>query len=254
MKLLWSYLEKFGRPLTFYTDKASLFQTAEKRKRDEPGVEKDAVEMPPTQIGRALRELGISWIAAHSPQAKGRVERNFGTAQDRLVKGMRVAGVRTLEQANGYLLNDYLVWWEREMTVEAENPDDAHRRLEKSHHLAASLSHVESRQVRPDYTLQWNGKFYQIERRAVVSGLRGAKVRVEQRLDGSLAVRYGERYVPVQECPRPEKRKSAGAAKSKKARGRRGRGSDWSQNFHLQQGPKVWQAAQASGCRREELD
>ena len=85
MRLLWSYLEKFGRPLAFYTDKASLFQTAEKRKRDEPGVEKDAVEMPPTQIGRALRELGITWIPAHSPQAKVRVERNFGTAQDRLV-------------------------------------------------------------------------------------------------------------------------------------------------------------------------
>jgi hypothetical protein len=87
MKLLWSYVEKFGRPLAFYTDKASLFQTTEKRKRDEPGVEKDPVEMPPTQIGRALRELGISWVAAHSPQAKGRVERNFQTAQDRLVPG-----------------------------------------------------------------------------------------------------------------------------------------------------------------------
>jgi hypothetical protein len=99
MKLLWSYLEKFGRPLAFYTDKASLFKTPEKHKRDEPGVEKDAAEMPPTQIGRALRELGIACIAAHSPQAKGRVERNFGTAQDRLVKGMRVAGVKTIGQA-----------------------------------------------------------------------------------------------------------------------------------------------------------
>ena len=137
MKLLWSYLEKFGRPVAFYTDKASMFQTAEKRKRDEPGVDKDAVEMPPTQIGRALRELGITWIAAHSPQAKGRVERNFGTAQDRLVKGMRVAGVKTIEQANEYLTNDYLVWWERELTVEAANPDDAHRPLDKSHNLAA---------------------------------------------------------------------------------------------------------------------
>lgn len=67
-------LEKFGRPLTFHTDKASLFQTAEKRKRDEPGVEKDAVEMPPTQIGRALWELGIGWQAAQSAQAKGRVD------------------------------------------------------------------------------------------------------------------------------------------------------------------------------------
>ena len=118
MKLLQSYLEKFGRPIAFYTDKAALFQTAEKRKRDEPGVEKDAVEMPPTQIGRGLRELGIAWIAAHSPQAKGRVERNFKTAQDRLVKGLRVAGAKTIEEANGYLEEDYQVWWERELTVE----------------------------------------------------------------------------------------------------------------------------------------
>jgi hypothetical protein len=70
MKLLKNYVEKFGRPRAFYTDKASIFRTAEKRKRDEPGVDKDPVEMPPTQIGRALRELGITWIAAHSPQAK----------------------------------------------------------------------------------------------------------------------------------------------------------------------------------------
>src|SRR5215472_17134113 len=70
MKLLWSYLEKFGRPLSFYTDKASHFQTAEKRKREEPGVDKDPVEMPPTQIARALGELGITWIAAHSPRRK----------------------------------------------------------------------------------------------------------------------------------------------------------------------------------------
>jgi len=85
---------------------------AEKRKRDEGGVEKDPKKLPPTQIGRALQELGIVWIAAHSPQAKGRVARNFGTAQDRLVKGMRVAGVKTIEEANTYLTNDYLVWWE----------------------------------------------------------------------------------------------------------------------------------------------
>ena len=68
---------------------------------------------------RALQELGITWIAAHSPQAKGRVERNFGTAQDRLVKGLRVAGVNTIEQANQYLEQDYLVWWERELNGRA---------------------------------------------------------------------------------------------------------------------------------------
>ena len=252
MKLLWSYLEKFGRPLSFYTDKASLFQTAEKHKRDEPGVEKDAVEMPPTQIGRALRELGITWIAAHSPQAKGRVERNFGTAQDRLVKGMRVAGVKTIEQANQYLANDYLAWWERELTVEAANPDDAHRCLEKGHNLAASLSHVETRQVRPDYTLRWDGRLYQIERQAIVSGLRGANVRVEERLDGSLAVRHGERYLPVKECAAADKPKAASPVKEAKTNRARARGSDWDKNFDLKKAPKIWQAAQGSGHRRGE--
>jgi len=87
MRLLWSYLECHGRPVAFYTDKASIFQTAPKKNHllpDEP--------LPPTQIGRALRELGIGWTPAHSPQAKGRIERSFLTAQDRLVKGLRVSG------------------------------------------------------------------------------------------------------------------------------------------------------------------
>ena len=244
MKLLWSYLGKFGRPLAFYTDKASIFRTAEKRKRDEPGVDKDPVEMPPTQIGRALRELGVAWIAAHSPQAKGRVERNFGTAQDRLVKGLRVAGVKTLQQANQYLEETYLVWWERELTVEPAHSDDAHRPLDKSHDLEASLSHVETRQVRNDYTIPLDGELYQIERQAVVSGLRKANVRVERRLDGSIAVRFGERYLPVSRCT-AEARTKAPAAKPATPRrppiGRRR--SEWSKDFDLKKGPRIWQVA-----------
>jgi hypothetical protein len=252
MKLLWSYLEAYGRPLAFYTDKASLFQTAEKRKRDEAGVEKDPKQLPPTQIGRGLQELGIVWIAAHSPQAKGRVERNFGTAQDRLVKGMRVAGVKTIEQANQYLTNEYLVWWERELTAEAANPDNAHRPLDKSHNLAASLSHVETRQVRPDYTLRWDGKLYQIQRQAVTPGLRGATVRVEARLDGTLAVRHGNGYLPVEECVEAKQPPVTHPPKPAKTRRTSQRGSDWNKNFDLKKGPKVWQATEASGHRQEE--
>jgi hypothetical protein len=252
LRVLWCYLEKFGRPLQFYTDKASIFRTAEKRRRDEPGVDKDPIEMPPTQIGRALRELGIAWSPAHSPQAKGRVERNFGTAQDRLVKGMRVAGVKTIEEANQYLEEVYLVWWEREMTVEAVNSTDAHRPLDKSHSLAASLSHVETRQVRNDYTLRLDGKLYQIERQAVMSGLRGADVRVEKRLDGSLAIRHGEKYLPVNECAVADKPKASPPKVAAKMRRASRRGSDWDKNFDLKKGPKVWQAARESGSRREE--
>jgi transposase len=244
MKLLWSYLEKFGRPLAFYTDKASMFRTAEKRKRDEPGVDKDPVEMPPTQIGRGLQELGIVWIAAHSPQAKGRVERNFGTAQDRLVKGMRIAGVKTLEQANRYLEETYLVWWERELTVEPAHPDDAHRPLDKSHNLAGSLSHVEMRQVRNDYTIPLDGERYRIERRDVVSGLRKASVRVEKRLDGSVAVRFGERYLPVSRCTEAEE---TAVPPVKTAPPRRPpdrqRGREWNKNFDLKKAPKIWQVS-----------
>jgi transposase len=248
MKLLWSYLDQYGRPLTFYTDKASLFHTADKRKRDEPGVEKDPVEMPPTQIGRALRELGITWIAAHSPQAKGRVERNFGTAQDRLVKGMRVAGVNTIEQANEYLQEDYLAWWERELTLEPDNPDDAHRPLEKSHHLAASLSHVEMREVRNDYTLRFDNQLYQIERESIVVGLRGADVRVEKRLDGSMAVRYQQRYLSVKACAKASQ-PAAAKAKVRSVRKQTQRSSDWNKKFDLKKAPPIWKAAQSSGYR-----
>jgi transposase InsO family protein len=244
MRLLWRYLEKFGRPLAFYTDKASIFRTAEKRKRDEPGVDKDPVEMPPTQIGRALRELGIAWIAAHSPQAKGRVERNFGTAQDRLVKGLRVAGVKTLQEANQYLEETYLVWWERELTVDPAHPDDTHRPLDKSHSLKASLSHVETRQVRNDYTISLDAEFYQIERQAVVSGLRKANVRVEKRLDGSIAVRFGERYLPVSRCDAMARTKAPPAKSDVPRRPPdRQRGSEWNKNFDLKKGPKIWQVA-----------
>jgi hypothetical protein len=91
-------------------------------------VDQDPKQMPPTQIGRALRELNIVWIAAHSPQAKGRVERSFDTAQDRLVKEMRVAGVKTLEEANRYLRDEFLPWWNRTLTVEPASADDAHRK------------------------------------------------------------------------------------------------------------------------------
>jgi hypothetical protein len=210
-----------------------------------------SVEMPPTQIGRGLRELGITWIAAHSPQAKGRVERNFQTAQDRLVKGMRVAGVKTLEEANQYLEQDYLAWWDRELTVEPSNSDNAHRPLDKSHNLAASLSHVETRQVENNYTLRFEAQLYQIERSAIVSGLRRATVRVEKRLDGSLAVRYGERYLPVTVCDVAEQPKASPPVKAVTPR-RTGKGnSDWGKNFDLKKGPKVWHAAAGSGYRRE---
>jgi hypothetical protein len=209
LRTLQEYLEQYGRPLAFYTDKASLFQTAQKRRRDQVGVEQDARQMPPTQIGRALGELNIAWIAAHSPQAKGRVERSFDTAQDRLVKEMRVAGVRTLEEANAYLRQEFLPWWNRTLTVAPACGEDAHRQLGREHNLAAILSHVETRQVKSDYTVAVNGRHYVIDRGSIMTGLRGATVRVEWRLDGTLAMRFQDRYLSFRLCPEPAKSAAA---------------------------------------------
>lgn len=236
MRTLQGYLERYGRPQAFYTDKASLFQTPEKRRRDEPGVDKDSVEMPPTQIGRALRELNVTWIAAHSPQAKGRIERSFQTAQDRLVKGLREAKANTLAQANRHLEQEFLPWWNATLTVDPACAEDAHRTLDKSHSLAAILSHVETRQVKNDYTFQWETRRYQIQRASICTGLRGADVRVELRLDGSVAARFRERYLeigPVAEAPaRGERARKA----VPRPRRRPGAKSPWMKTFSLRGG------------------
>jgi transposase-like protein len=231
MRLLWSYLERQGRPLSFYTDKASLFQTAPKIARDRQEVPRSQPEpLPPTQIGRALAELGIVWIAAHSPQAKGRVERSFQTAQDRLVKGLRVAGASTLQQANAYLEVKFIPWWNEKLSVVPARADDAHRPLEATHSLPASLSYVETRRVANDYTIQFDNKTYQIARADIRTGLRGGRVRVEMRLDTSMAVRFRDSYLVVSEChPRP---KVAAARLLRKPLAPRPK-SQWMKNFRL---------------------
>jgi len=251
MNLLERYVKKYGRPLGYYTDKAALFPTAEKTKRDGSRMGKNREELPPTQIGRALQELGIPWIPAHSPQAKGRVERGFLTAQDRLVKGMRVAGVKTLEQANHYLETEFLPWVNSTLVVAPANPDDAHRPLEKHHDLAAILSHVESRRVTNDSTFPLDTKIYQIARKDVCAGLRGALVRIEKRRDGSVAARFRDRYLGITECPQRPKVASTKPAKTK-AQAKPVKRSEWNKNFDLKKAPKIWQAGQASGARPEE--
>jgi transposase len=235
MRLVWSYVELHGRPVSYYTDKAGLFQTAPKTARYATDLPRDERgPLPPTQIGRALRELDIVWIGAHSPQAKGRVERSFQTAQDRLVKGLRVAGAKTLEQANAYLEAEFIVWWNSTIAVVPASSDDAHRPLGTEHSLAASLSYVEPRQVSDGYTIQFDNQTYQIARSDIRAGLRGADVRVEMRLDASMAVRFGKRYLTVTACqPRPKVPKPKVATRrARKPAGPRAK-STWMQNFHL---------------------
>ena len=236
MAVLEQYLRRYRRPLEFYTDKASIFYTTPKK--NHPAREQP---LPPTQIGRALAELNVGWIAAHSPQAKGRIERSFNTAQDRLVKGMRVAGVKTIEEANAYLESEYLPEWNARFTVVPACADDAHRPLRKQDRLEAILCRVEQRVVGNDYTVRVDGKTYQIARPDIRPRMCGAAVRVERRRDGSVAVRFENQYLQMQACQPAEKVRPK-AVPQKRSKKRVAVKSQWMKGFSDRPAPTLRQA------------
>ncbi len=199
LRTLEGWLRRYGRPLALYTDKDSIFQPAGPSSRDE----QLRGEPARTQFGRALSELGIEWIAAHSPQAKGRIERSFGTLQDRLIKEMRVAGIDSLQGANRFLEITFLPEWTRRFTVLPRQAADAHRRLQPGQQLEQILSVRVARTVASDYTVKWQGQRWGVPREAVCAGLRGTRLEIERRLDGTHWLRFRGRYLPLRLCPAP---------------------------------------------------
>ena len=191
MDLVGRWLRRYGRPLAVYTDRHSIFEPQDKG-RALPDAE--------TQFGRALRELGIELIRAHSPQAKGRVERSFGTAQDRWVKELRLAGATTAAEANAVLAR-LLPEHNRRFAKPARQAGDAHRPLGAGHDLAAILSIQEERVVANDYTVRFRNRFYQLLP-PVYPGQRGGRVVIELRLNGTMAVRFRGKYLKYREAPR----------------------------------------------------
>src|SRR5260370_1876639 len=122
LRTFQGWLRRYGRPLAHYTDKNSIFRTAS------PAALREQLrgEGARSQFGRALNELGIAWIAAHSPQAKGRIERLFETLQHRLVKELRLAGIDGIQAANHFLELRFLPEWEESFTWAAPNPRNTH--------------------------------------------------------------------------------------------------------------------------------
>jgi hypothetical protein len=198
MAVLWEYLERNGRMVDVYTDRDSMFTVAVKETAEDRR-QQDRL----TQLGRALRELGIGSILAYSPQAKGRVERSFLTAQDRLVKQLRLAKVTSLAGANAFLEQEYWPEWNENFARPVAEFTNHHRDLTPQLNLAAILSHVEDRVIGNDYTFSFAGRRYQIARASVQAGMKRQRVRVELRLDGELWARYQNHYLELGECGAP---------------------------------------------------
>lgn len=174
------YIRQHGIPLAVYADKHTTY-----RSPAEPTVAEQLAGMKPqSQFGRALKELGVDLIAAHSPQAKGRVERLFKTFQDRLIKELRLAGVATLEAANHFLAQ-YLSIYNRRFAVPPAQTADLHRPKPSVREGARCLCIKTWRCLRKDFTITHQGQLYQIH-----NTIRATHVQVEQRIDGTMRLTH----------------------------------------------------------------
>ncbi len=174
------YIEKYGFPMSVYLDKHTTYKSTAK-----PTIQDELNNSAPlSEFERALKELGVEVLHANSPQAKGRIERLFGTLQDRLVKEMRLRGIRTIEEANRFL-EEYLPLYNSRFAVCPKRKDNLHRPVGRGVNLDAILCVKTERTLRNDFTVAHNHKLYQIEDK-----VRGVKVMVQDRLDGSLVMTY----------------------------------------------------------------
>jgi len=171
------YVRRYGLPMSVYLDKHTTYKSQRKLTVEE---ELAGVSEPLSQFERALEELGVEVIHAHSPQAKGRVERLFGTLQDRLVKEMRLRGITTREAANAFL-REYLPAFNRRFRVTPANPTNVHVKPEPGFNLERYLCLKTDRTVRNDHTVAYDGKLYQITEPVL-----SRTVIVEERFDGTV--------------------------------------------------------------------
>jgi len=239
MGVLWEYLEKNGRMVDVYTDRASMF-TVQPRPGESKEQQHEADRL--TQLGRAMRELGIGSILAYSPQAKGRIERSFRTAQDRLVKHLRLAKVATLEDANKFLESEYWPEWNAHFARPVADFPNQHRALTSQLELATILCHVEDRVIGNDYTFSFAGRRYQIVRSAVQAGMRRQRVRVELRLDGELKARYQGQYLEISECGMREVNLAPTVSKAARTDHNAGGRSRWMTGFFNRPSPPLWKS------------
>jgi hypothetical protein len=195
-----TYVLVHGKPLTIYVDRFSTYRDHARERTGDPDLL--------TQFERAMGDLGIQVICARSPQAKGRVERLFGTLQQRLVAELRLEGIHDTAEANRYLVDRFLPTFNARFAVEPARGGDAHRSLTARERgmLDAIFSVQEARVVRNDYTITHGHRWYQLLPTPGRAIHPGEAVIVERRLDGSTHLALRGRDLRYAELPRRPRR------------------------------------------------
>ncbi len=183
------YVRKHGLPLKVYLDKHSTYKSTAK-----PSIEDELNDVEPlSEFERALKELGVEVSHAHSPQAKGRIERLFRTFQDRVLKERRLRGIRTIEEGNTFL-KEYLPLYNKRFSVHPREKEDFHRPLPKGMDLDAILCIKTEGTLRNDFTVAHNRKLYQVKDK-----IHASKVMVQERIDGSMRIYHKDRALRFKE-------------------------------------------------------
>lgn len=183
------YLQIHGKPMSIYMDRFSTYSMNHKLAKENP----DTL----TQFQRAMRELRIEPILAQSAEAKGRVETVFGTLQNRLVKEMRLKKINTVKQANEYLKNEFIPWYNTRYSIQARTNTDLHNKLiiEERNKLNSIFTKQETRIVQNDFTISHKTNWYQLIKEQPVTVQKKDKVTIEEKRDHSINIRLRGKYL-----------------------------------------------------------
>ncbi len=233
MRLLWRWIDKYGIPMALYTDKKNVYIASR-----EPTLEEQlAGETPMTAFGKACDKLGIEIIAAHSPQAKGRVERSNGTYQDRLVKELALRRITTCKSADKLLRNGFCEKLNAKFAVTALEQEDYHRPLKKGLKLDDVFCFEEHRVLQNDWTIRHENRYYQILKDNTPLPKPKDKILVRTRIDGTMHLLSGGKplaFAPIspQQVHQQRHPKAKAAAPLSKARAAAGPKKRWEPNVN----------------------
>ncbi|MBI5222162.1 MAG: ISNCY family transposase [Candidatus Magasanikbacteria bacterium] len=194
------YVTANGKPDSIYVDKFSTYKMNQR-----VAIENHDTK---TQFERAMSELNIEPITAHSSEAKGRVERLFHTLQDRLIKELRLAGISSVAEANEFLEKTFLPKFNARFSVEPRAKTNLHKQLNQTEikKLGSVFSRQYHRTVRSDWTVSFNNQWYQLTKQQPATVCKNDIITVEQRLDGSIRFRLRGKYLNYEPLPeRPKK-------------------------------------------------